>query len=34
MNNFKNLDKQAIKRMNIPCEMTGKDIIEEIEAYK
>lgn len=34
MNHFKDLDKHAIKRINIPCEMTGKEIIEEIEAYK
>ena len=34
MNHFKNFDKNAIKRINIPCEMTGKEIIEEIEAYK
>ena len=33
MNYFKNLDKYAIKRINIPCEMTGKEIIEEIEIY-
>ena len=31
MNNFKNLDTNYIKRINIPCEMTGKEIIEEIE---
>ena len=24
MNHFKDLDKHAIKRINIPCEMTGK----------
>ena len=34
MNNFKELAINAIKRINIPCEMTGKEIIEEIEAYK
>ena len=34
MNHFKDLDKHAIKRINIPCEMTGKEIIEEIEAYQ
>ena len=34
MNYFKNLDKNAIKRINIPCEMTGKEIIEEIEVYQ
>ena len=33
MNDFKDFDKNAIKRINIPCEMTGKEIIEEIEAY-
>ena len=33
MNDFKDIDKNAIKRINIPCEMTGKEIIEEIEAY-
>ena len=31
INNFKNLDKNYIKRINIPCEMTGKEIVEEIE---
>lgn len=31
INNFKNLDRNFIKRINIPCEMTGKEIIEEIE---
>ena len=30
INNFKNLDKNYIKRINIPCEMTGKEIIGEI----
>ena len=30
MNYFNNFDKDYIKRINIPCEMTGKDIIEEI----
>lgn len=30
MNYFKDLDKNAIKRINIPCEMPGKEIIEEI----
>lgn len=34
INYFKDLDKNAIKRINIPCEMTGKEIIEEIEVYK
>ena len=31
INNFKDLDRNFIKRINIPCEMTGKEIIEEIE---
>lgn len=31
MNNFKDFNKNYIKRINIPCEMTGKEIIEEIE---
>ena len=31
INNFKNLNTDYIKRINIPCEMTGKEIIEEIE---
>lgn len=31
INNFKDLDPNFIKRINIPCEMTGKEIIEEIE---
>ena len=30
INNFKNLDKNFIKRINIPCEMTGNEILEEI----
>ena len=30
MNNFKNFDKSYIKRFNIPCEMTGLEIIDEI----
>lgn len=30
MNYFSNLNKDYIKRINIPCEMTGKEIIEEI----
>ena len=33
INNFKNLDKEYIKRINIPCEMTGKEIIQEIEMH-
>ena len=33
INHFKDFNKNAIKRINIPCEMTGKEIIEEIEAY-
>ena len=31
INSFKNFNKDYIKRINIPCEMTGKEIIEEIE---
>lgn len=31
MNNFKGFNPHFIKRINIPCEMTGKEIIEEIE---
>lgn len=31
INNFKNFNKNYIKRINIPCEMTGKEIVEEIE---
>lgn len=34
INNFKNLDRKFIKRINIPCEMTGKEIIQEIEGYQ
>ncbi len=30
INNFKTLDRDFIKRINIPCEMTGQEIIEEI----
>ncbi len=30
MNYFNNFDKNYIKRINIPCEMTGKEIMEEI----
>lgn len=30
MNNFKDFDKSYIKRFNIPCEMTGLEIIDEI----
>ena len=32
MNNFKDFDKNYIKRINIPCEMTGKEIIKEINS--
>lgn len=32
INNFKTLDKNYIKRINIPCEMTGCEIIQEIES--
>lgn len=31
INNFKNFNKDYIKRINVPCEMTGREIIEEIE---
>lgn len=31
INNFDSFDKNYVKRINIPCEMTGKEIIEEIE---
>ena len=31
VNNFKDFDKHYIKRINIPCEMTGREIIGEIE---
>ena len=31
MNYFKNFNKNYIKRINIPCEMTGKEIIDEIQ---
>ena len=30
INNIRNLDKNFIKRINIPCEMTGREIIDEI----
>ncbi|MBO5478458.1 MAG: polysaccharide deacetylase family protein [Clostridia bacterium] len=30
MNYFNKLNKDYIKRINIPCEMTGKEIVEEI----
>ena len=32
MNYTENFDKNYIKRINIPCEMTGKEIIEEIQS--
>lgn len=32
INNFKNFNKNYIKRINIPCEMTGKEIIQEINS--
>lgn len=32
INNFKNFNKDFIKKINVPCEMTGKEIIEEIES--
>lgn len=31
MNNLKDFNKDYIKRINVPCEMTGEEIIEEIE---
>lgn len=31
VNRFNTFNKDYIKRINIPCEMTGKEIIEEIE---
>ena len=31
VNNFKNFNEDYIKRINVPCEMTGKEIIDEIE---
>lgn len=31
INNFRELNKDYIKRINVPCEMTGKEIVEEIE---
>lgn len=31
INNFKNFNKDYVKRINIPCEMTGKEIVDEIE---
>ena len=33
MNNFKTFNKNYIKRINIPCEMTGTEIIQEIQNY-
>lgn len=30
INNYQNFNKDYIKRINIPCEMTGKEIIDEI----
>ena len=30
INNFRSLDRNFIKRINIPCEMTGREIIDEI----
>ncbi len=30
INNFNSFDEDYVKRINIPCEMTGKEIIEEI----
>lgn len=34
INNFKTFNKNYIKRINIPCEMTGKEIIQEIYSTK
>lgn len=31
MKHFKNLNRNFIKRINIPCEMTGKEIIKQID---
>ena len=31
IDDFKDFDRNFIKRINIPCEMTGKEIIQEIE---
>lgn len=31
MNYFKDFNKDYIKRINVPCEMTGKEILKEIE---
>lgn len=31
INYFSNFNKDFIKRINVPCEMTGKEIIEEIQ---
>lgn len=31
INNFKNLDRNYIKRINIPCDMTGEEIVAELE---
>ena len=32
INNFEDFNKNYIKRINIPCEMTGKEIIDEINS--
>ena len=32
INNFKTFNKSYIKRINIPCEMTGKEIIQEMNS--
>lgn len=34
MNYFNNFNKDYIKRLNIPCEMTGEKIIKEINVYQ
>ncbi len=31
INHFNSFDKDFVKRINVPCEMTGKEIIEEIQ---
>lgn len=31
INYFNNFNKDFIKRFNVPCEMTGKEILEEIQ---
>ena len=31
INHFNSFNKNFIKRINVPCEMTGKEILEEIQ---